>query len=142
MLKKIKFFLILRKIICVFLLLCFLFEQNGFAQGIYEINIGSFLFKTGKVPEHNTAEAELRLRYLFYDLLENNFKLLVEKKQLQQSDDNDDLESVTKKLFNYFLIGIVLPNDAFWVNLRPDSSENIMQVKTVCFFFPYRPKTM
>ena len=26
----------------------------------------------------------------------------------------------------YFLIGLTLPNDSFWVNLRPDSPDNII----------------
>ncbi len=38
----------------------------------------------------------------------------------------EELENSSKTLFNYFLIGLSLPNDAFWVNLRPDSPDNII----------------
>jgi hypothetical protein len=37
-----------------------------------------------------------------------------------------EFEDTTKILLNYFFIGIVLPNDTFWVNLRPDSEDNII----------------
>ena len=36
------------------------------------------------------------------------------------------LNSETKKLMQYFFIGLTLPNDSFWVNLRPDSPDNII----------------
>ena len=33
---------------------------------------------------------------------------------------------LTQELLNYFLIGLSLPNDTFWVNLRPDTADNII----------------
>ncbi|MBU1870227.1 MAG: hypothetical protein KJ818_07145, partial [Candidatus Omnitrophica bacterium] len=37
-----------------------------------------------------------------------------------------DIEQTTKTLLNYFLIGISLPDSSFWVNLRPDSPDSII----------------
>jgi hypothetical protein len=40
---------------------------------------------------------------------------------------NDSLlEDTSKTLLKYFLIGLTLSNDSFWVNLRPDSPDNII----------------
>ncbi|MDP2941363.1 MAG: metallophosphoesterase [Candidatus Omnitrophota bacterium] len=98
----------------------------------------------------------LRLRYLSYNPSDNKFYLLLDKGDFRPSSlrapmDNsvslrgpkgrsnlnqiasspesaprNDIEQETKQLLNYFFIGISLPNDAFWVNLRPDSPENII----------------
>ena len=36
------------------------------------------------------------------------------------------MEQVTQELLKYFLIGLALPNEKFWVNLRPDSPDDIL----------------
>ncbi|MBI4981821.1 MAG: hypothetical protein HZC15_01540 [Candidatus Omnitrophica bacterium] len=33
---------------------------------------------------------------------------------------------ITQELLRYFLIGVTLPDDKFWVNLRPDAADNII----------------
>ena len=35
-------------------------------------------------------------------------------------------ERVTRELLKYFFIGLTLPNSSFWVNLRPDAPDNII----------------
>ncbi|TRZ93345.1 hypothetical protein D4R78_08615, partial [bacterium] len=42
------------------------------------------------------------------------------------TDPKESLQQETKTLLNYFFIGISLPNEAFWVNLRPDVEDNII----------------
>lgn len=37
----------------------------------------------------------------------------------------DSLNSEAKKLINYFFLGITLPSESFWVNLRPDEPDRI-----------------
>jgi SAM-dependent methyltransferase len=72
----------------------------------------------------------LHLRYLSHDPALNNFNLLLDKgdqlKDTKESLKPKELSKLTKELLKYFLIGVSLPNDAFWVNLRPDSPENII----------------
>ncbi|MFA4854564.1 MAG: hypothetical protein WC616_04345 [Candidatus Omnitrophota bacterium] len=67
----------------------------------------------------------VHLRYFSYDSLNNSFKVLLDKgtnpKQVEQQ-----LKAETKELLKYFLIGVTLPNDKFWVNLRPDSPKQII----------------
>ncbi len=44
----------------------------------------------------------------------------------QGTAPEQELKNQTKELLNYFFIGISLPNEAFWVNLRPDAEDNII----------------
>jgi len=116
-----------------YFLVCFLliFEQSGFAQVAGELNIAGHLSAL-----HNALTVEkfrpLHLRYLSYDSLNNNFKLLLDKGDFikglspQGIVPDKELRDETKTLLNFFFIGISLPNDSFWVNLRPDSPDNII----------------
>lgn len=67
----------------------------------------------------------LHLRYLSYDNLNNSFRLLLDKGDTK-NPQTQELESTSKTLLNYFFIGLALPNDSFWVNLRPDSEDNVI----------------
>lgn len=113
------------KRIC-FIFLCFLlcFEQSGFAQVAAQLDISAHL-----AGLHNSFFPDkfrpLHLRYISYDALNNNFKLLLDKGDLR-IPPKVELEEKTKTLLNYFFIGISLPNDSFWVNLRPDAEDNII----------------
>jgi len=110
----------------LYFLVCFLliFEQSGFAQVAGELDLSnqfsrlSGLFVVNKFrPAH--------LRYISYDNLNNNFNLLLDKGNPGNSPTLE-IENSTKTLLNYFFIGISLPNDSFWVNLRPDSPQDII----------------
>src|SRR3989338_8045093 len=110
-------------------LLCFflLFEQCGFAQVAGALDISGHLAQL-----HNSLFADkfrpIHLRYLAYDNLANSFKLLLDKGDIKPNELNDPngLNEQTKTLLNYFFIGISLPNDSFWVNLRPDSENEVI----------------
>lgn len=114
------------KILSIFLCLCLFFEQSGFAQVASQLDISgrlttlhSSLFLDTFRPVH--------LRYLAFDRLHNRFNLLLDKGDAQKNEKSKELfKDETQKIFNYFLIGISLPNQAFWVNLRPDSPQEIM----------------
>ncbi|MFA5345689.1 MAG: tetratricopeptide repeat protein [Candidatus Omnitrophota bacterium] len=54
----------------------------------------------------------------------NYFNFLLDKGQLSLTD-KDSLNKETKQLINYFFLGITIPDDAFWVNLRPTESDRI-----------------
>ena len=125
----------LKRTIGFVLCFCVLFEQSGLAQVTGEIDISGYLAKL-----HNSVTPEkfrpLHLRYLSYDSTANNFNLLLDKGDFDKtrsykppdasSRSGLDLESETKQLLSYFFIGISLPNESFWVNLRPDSPDDII----------------
>jgi hypothetical protein len=115
-------------------ILCFLlcFEQSGFAQAAaVELNFAGHLANL-----HQNIFSEkfrpLHLRYLSYDNLKNNFKLLLDKGDFMKglspkgTVPEEKLQEETKALLNYVFVGIALPNDSFWVNLRPDGEDNVI----------------
>jgi hypothetical protein len=112
------------KFIALLICFCFLFEQSGFAQIAGELDISGHILQLRNSLIQDKFRP-LHLRYLSYDNLNNNFKLLLDKGDLK-SLHTQELESSTKTLLNYFFVGISLPNDTFWVNLRPDSANQII----------------
>ena len=113
------------KVIAIFLCILLIFQQTGFAQvASVELNIVGHLasLRNAFTPDKFRP---LHLRYISYDGLNNNFKLLLDKGDTK-NPKTQDIESTTKNLLNYFFVGIALPNDTFWVNLRPDSPNDII----------------
>src|SRR3989338_5747272 len=115
-----KFFKIVAFLLCFFLY----FEQSGFAQVAAQLDISTHLagLRNAFAPD---VFRPLHLRYLFYNPLENNFQLFLDKGSLK-NPSSQELEDTTKTLLNYFFIGVTLPNDTFWVNLRPDAEDQII----------------
>jgi len=114
-----------RKIISLVLSICFLFQQTGLVQAAaVELNLSGYFARMASSMAVDSFRP-IHLRYFSYDSLNNSFKLLLDKgtnpKQIEQK-----LKEEAKELLKYFLIGVTLPNDKFWVNLRPDSPKQII----------------
>ncbi|MDO8662035.1 MAG: response regulator [Candidatus Omnitrophota bacterium] len=133
----------LRKVLSLALILSLLFQQIGFAQIASELNIAGYLSRMSS----NLSVEKFRpahLRYFSYNSLNDNFKVLLDKgdsptsrghfpsglsgNSLKESVpwDKAKLQSETQTLLSYFLIGVTLPDSMFWVNLRPDSEDQII----------------
>ncbi|MFA5363294.1 MAG: hypothetical protein WC335_08700, partial [Candidatus Omnitrophota bacterium] len=98
-------------------ILCFLLflEQSGFAQ---VLDGKSFLPPFSIVsPPH--------LCSLAYDKKSDSFHLLVDKGDFH-SDDGNVIRQYSDELLRFFLVGVTLPNQAFWVNLRPDDENRML----------------
>ncbi|MDO8749443.1 MAG: hypothetical protein Q7J72_10085, partial [Candidatus Omnitrophota bacterium] len=67
----------------------------------------------------------INLRYFSYQPQTNDFKILLDKGDSKDIADTNLKDSATI-LLDYFKIGLSLPNDKFWVNLRPDSQDQII----------------
>jgi len=121
----------IRKILSLVLSFGLLFQQISFAQVAVELNIAGYLSRmnAGLVQDKFRP---LHLRYFSYDNLNDNFKILLDKGDLKNIK-TPELEVSAKILLSYFLVGVTLPDDMFWVNLRPDSQEQIID--------PYLGKT-
>ena len=113
-----------RKTIALFLAFSLLFLQSGMAQSVAELNMPGF-FK----QMHNSFMPDkfrpLHLRYFSYDIGSDNFRILIDKGDAKNLEGLE-LKNSSQALLNYFLIGVALPDDKFWVNLRPDSEDNII----------------
>ncbi|MDP2904926.1 MAG: hypothetical protein Q8O22_01315, partial [Candidatus Omnitrophota bacterium] len=111
------------KVIAFFICFLLVFEQSGFAQVATQLDIAGHLDAMRNALTVDRFRP-LHLRYLQYLPEQNNFRLLLDKGKLNPS--TKELESTSKDLLKYFLIGLSLPNDSFWVNLRPDSPDNVI----------------
>ena len=115
----------LNKIISLFISFCLIFEQSAFAQSI---DLSHYFANSGKPIIQSDKFRPLHLRYLGYDNLGQDFKLLLDKGDTKKEDleNKTYIEENTQTLLKYFFIGLALPNEKFWVNLRPDSPDNIL----------------
>ncbi len=134
----------MRKIISVVLSFGLLFQQSGLVYAVGELNLANYLSQAKSAIIQPDQFRPAQLRYISYNIKSNDFKLLLDKgdvfNQKTEKPKNEKtleflnspnsstpkLNPATQELFNYFLIGLSLPNDTFWVNLRPDAPENII----------------
>jgi CheY-like chemotaxis protein len=112
------------RILSLFLCLLLIIQQSGFAQIAAQLDIASHLTQL-----HNAFAPDkfrpLHLRYLEFNPQADGFRLLVDKGDTKDLVDSA-IEESTKELLKYFFVGLTLPNSSFWVNLRPDSEDNII----------------
>ena len=114
----------LLKIIAFVLSFSLIFEQSGFAQVAGQMDLSGHMFSLHNSLAKDTFRP-IHLRYLDYDSQRNNFRLLLDKGDAKNLKNNFVQDS-TRKLMEYFFVGLALPNDSFWVNLRPDSPDNVI----------------
>ena len=121
----------LKKIISFLICFLLIFEQSlpagrqvAFAQVAPALDIsGVFAGLRNSLVQDKFRP--VHLRYLNYDNAANNFNLLLDKGDAENINKTN-LEDSTKTLLKYFFIGISIPNEKFWVNLRPDATDNII----------------
>jgi hypothetical protein len=117
----------LKKIIAVAISFCLIFEQSGFAQ-----------VAGGMVPGYmaNLMPPEIfnpvQLRAISFDPGAEKLSLFLDNGDTKSARQADS-EATAAELYKYFQIGLRLPNNLFWVNLRPDSPQNVID--------PYLEKT-
>src|SRR3989338_4104809 len=113
------------KLLSLVLSFCLILEQSAFAQ---TLDLFHYFANPAKPALPSDKFRPLHLRYLGYDNLSQDFKILLDKGDTKKADlDNKTyLEENTQTLLKYFFIGLALHNDKFWVNLKPDSPETIM----------------
>jgi len=119
-----------RKIIAFLICFCLIFEQAGFAQ------VAS---QPGGVPLYLSAVAPaadrfrpIHLRSITIDPRAEEVDVLLDRGDAAKVQPQE-ITDATKKLMEYFRIGLALPNSMFWVNLRPDAPQEIID--------PYLEKT-
>ncbi|MEK6567485.1 MAG: hypothetical protein AABZ27_01945, partial [Candidatus Omnitrophota bacterium] len=115
----------LTKLLSLFLAFCLIFEQSVFAQSI---NLSHYFANSAKPVFQSDKFRPLHLRSLGYDNLSQDFKILLDKgdTRKEELENKTYIEENTQTLLKYFFIGLSLPNEKFWVNLRPDSPDNIL----------------
>ncbi|MBU1997945.1 MAG: hypothetical protein KKE64_00440, partial [Candidatus Omnitrophica bacterium] len=113
------------KILSFLVCFCLILEQCSFAQLAAELNMGKYFSSlSGALTQERMRP--VHLRYISYDNLNDDFRLLLDKGNAKNLSA-PYLEEATQTLLKYFFVGLSLPNEAFWVNLRPDSPDNIIE---------------
>ncbi len=112
----------MKKVITLLIVFCLTFEQAGFSQVGPQISLPAF--PNPSVPLKDIFRPA-HLRSLTYIPSGKNFVFLLDK-----GDINDlkppQIEEAAGKLMEYFQIGLALPDSMFWVNLRPDSPDEVI----------------
>ncbi len=83
------------------------------------------LYPAAGVNAAADAFRPVHLRSLTFDPPENRFRILLDKGDTPLPTA-ETLKASAARVMDYFLTGIVLPDDSFWVNLRPDSPERVI----------------
>jgi len=114
-----------RKIFSLLMALCLLFQQVGFAEAAAtQLNISGYFAKLSGGLVSDTFRPP-HLRFFLYDQKSDNLKVMLDRGDIKDLK-GIRLDEITQELLNYFLVGVSLPNQSFWVNLRPDSPDNII----------------
>jgi hypothetical protein len=114
----------LRKIFSLLVVATLIFQQTGFAQIAGQLDIARHISQLNASFGPQSFRP-MHLRYFSYDTLTDNFQILLDKGDTKKIEDKQ-LKEQSRELLKYFLIGVTLPNEKFWVNLRPDSEDQII----------------
>ena len=110
-----------KRIIAGLITFIFIFNQAGFAQGIIQLDLAK-RFNVFSTPQ---TYRPVSLRYFSYNPTTDNFQILLDKGSLKENK-TAQIKEEGQGLLKYFLIGVSLPDDKFWVNLRPDRADQII----------------
>src|SRR3989339_95151 len=112
-----------KKLISLALTLSFGLQQTVFAYTA-TLNLSGYL---NQGPNLSVSDRfrPINLRYFSYQPQTNDFQILLDKGDTKDLADTN-LKGSATILLDYFKIGLSLPNDKFWVNLRPDSQDEII----------------
>ncbi|MDD5566127.1 MAG: hypothetical protein PHG31_04480 [Candidatus Omnitrophica bacterium] len=115
-----------KKSLSLLMIFCFLLSQPvGFCQTIAQLDMSQHMGVSSGTSTVTEISRPIHLRYCAYEPASNQFRILVDKGDA--SDISQKLlGSATQQLLDYFFIGIALPNNSFWVNLRPDAEDKIL----------------
>jgi len=116
---------VIKRIFAFAISFCLIFEQTGFAQVAGQMQVPGYL--ANLLPADNFSPVQLRS--VIYNPTQDSFRLMLDK----GDEKTKQLDATAGELWNYFQIGLRLPNTMFWVNLRPDSPQNVID--------PYLEKT-
>lgn len=100
-----------------------IFEQAGFAQVAIPMGIPGYLSSVRSVADKFRP---VHLRSIDFNSGEGDISLVLDKGDSPEVKTGE-LNQSAQELFRYFQVGLVLPNKYFWVNLRPDSPDDVIE---------------
>ncbi len=114
----------MKRILSFIIIISMVWQQSGFAQVVPQFPMPAYLLRQSPVADKFHP---VHLRSISFGQVdaEGGFSISVDKGDAQNVS-GERLAGSVQKLVEYFKIGLALPNDAFWVNLRPDSPHEII----------------
>jgi|GEM_PF-6173751 len=112
-----------KRIISFLIIFCFITEQAGIARAQGQADLSGLAAGASAVAASDKFRP-LHLRSLSYDASHDDIRLLLDKGDAKEAVPQ--LENSARGLMEYFTIGIALPDSSFWVNLRPDSPDDMI----------------
>ena len=114
----------IKKLTAIILAATLLFEYSGVAQAADFIDISAHVADVRSTVLEGRFRP-LHLRFLSCDTTTNTLQLFLDKGN-NIVINKAGIEDETRTLLKYFLTGVSLPNDKFWVNLNPNSPDRIL----------------
>jgi hypothetical protein len=107
------------RMIALATIFCLVLEQSGFAQAIppQQLALPAYLRLAPQVIDRFRP---VHIRSITFDNMDRISDVFVDKGDSPQIE-NRLMRDTSGALLEYFQIGLQLPNDMFWVNLRPDA---------------------
>lgn len=109
-----------KKIIALILALSVVLEQTGFAQIAPVTPVPGYLCS---IPPVADKFRPIQLRSVTFNPDSRKIDLILDK---GDESDPGPINDIALRLYSYFKTGLVLPNSCFWVNLRPDAPDRII----------------
>ncbi|MFA5101281.1 MAG: hypothetical protein WC547_10390, partial [Candidatus Omnitrophota bacterium] len=95
-----------KRIIAISICFCLVFEQAGFAQFVPQPVVPAYL--SGLSPAADRYRP-IHIRSINFDKAANNYQLILDKGD-SKNPTRDQIDAAGKELFEYFKIGLALPN--------------------------------
>ena len=114
----------LKRMIAFAIIFCFIFEQSGFAQVVTppQLSLPAYL---RAVPPAVDKFRPIQMRSIALNANDATCKILLDTGDSAHVAQQE-LQKTANDVVSYFQIGMRLPNSVFWVNLRPDAPEDII----------------
>ena len=114
----------LRKIISLMLVFSLFSIQPGIAE-VAQLNLSGYLSQGPKLSLEMFRSPVLR--YFSYDTGADDFQVLLDPGSLKDKLSQEQIKGLAQEQIDYFRVGLSLPNSKFWVNLRPDAPQDIIE---------------
>jgi hypothetical protein len=112
----------MRRAIALMIGFCLVFEQAGFAQVAPQFVMPAYLQNLAPVADQFHP---VHLRSIALDRETDQYTVYLDKGDAGDLQ-SEDAQEAAKRLMSYVEIGLRLPNSMFWVNLRPDSPNDVI----------------
>ncbi len=114
-----------KQLITLLVCFCLAGEQAVFAQTANSLDLSGYISGSPADIISRDRFRPFHLRSLLFDEAGSDLGVILDSGDTGTAPSGE-VAAATKTLLKYFFVGLSLPNDSFWVNLRPDSEDNVV----------------